>query len=347
MNVERVSLDQGVGFGIGGTNFRTAIYRGGELEGFACLPTPAAPEAFYRTIVRRLLQATEEGATYAVVGVPGTVEDEIDDEGHPRQRLAEMPNIPGLARGSSYPMVEMTKADPAISRYVEEGFEVLFTNDGNLAVQAAAEKLASGESVLADIIVGTGVGGAVAKRDKRFPGRLYHADPAPLELGHNIRDAMQPLVTDEDEISGPAIESRFKIKPEDLPSTHPAAVCIAARLAVITANLGMNAGAELVVYSGGVNVGAQESIESPLKTLLDTIRNSDNKRAGLVPEKLLFVPSDMQDEYELYGTRRAMQSHLIQKVISAMVQETMQLDHDATSILHAAKFRGALKRLAA
>lgn len=106
---EHVSLERGASIGIGGTNFRTAIYDGGELKGFRRQPTPWTPEAFFSTIGRQLLEAAEEGATYAAIGVPGAVFDETDKDGRPVQRLAKMKNIPGLSSGSFYPVEEIDR----------------------------------------------------------------------------------------------------------------------------------------------------------------------------------------------------------------------------------------------
>lgn len=343
MTVGDIRLDHCISIGIGGTHFRRAIYDRGELNGFLPRPTPTEPTAFFTEVGRELLKAADQGAAYGVVGVPGAVFEETDEHGNRKQRLACMPNVAGLSKGAYYPLDEMSRIDPAVGRQIEDGFRVLFTNDGNLAVQAAIATLAKGdEEVVADIIVGTGMGGALARRDRRFPRRIFHAIPGSWELGHNIRRYHDPLDTEENDIAGPAIERRYGVKAEELPKGDPALHYIAGRLALISANLGMNADAELVVFSGGVAIGRQEELESPVRSLLDRYRSSDNPSAARIPQDILFVPQEMEKEFELYGAQGVMRSHLIQMVSDTLIREAMTLDGDATSTL-----RDDLRQLAA
>ena len=86
----------------------------------------------------------------------------------------------------------------------------------------------------------------------------------PLEIGHLMLsgDAADRF---EDRYSGPGMENRYGMSPEDIPAGDPAWAeegTVAGRLAL---TMGLMNGVELVVPTGGVGAGASHKLEPHIR----------------------------------------------------------------------------------
>ena len=215
------SLEIGKGYclAFGGTNARAAYINKGEITNYRNESTPHSTDDFFRWMAKRILEASDSGANWAVAGFPGPVSIVGD-----RLLIGPMANVPGLSK-ESYDLKEMLmKADPACYTLFEEGFRIEPVNDGDLAGQAAAVVVGNTNranfNVVGSLIIGTGVGAAIVKRDPNVTG-VYRPSGMPVEIGH-IMEQDEPDQTYENHYSGPAIAKKHGYSLEDLASEHPA-----------------------------------------------------------------------------------------------------------------------------
>lgn len=334
MNIPEIG--SGVALGIGGTNYRVAdCDPDGNVGDTFITSTPQTPDMFFGETARRLLDAAERGASWVVLGLPGPVRTKVDlGTGKVMQNI-RVTNVRALSEKANPagfdPIAEMTKADPAIAELLapDSGFTYLAINDGDLAVQAAAKFFASNLhgkpeekqcDVVADLIIGTGVGGAIARRDGRFPKKnIFHPDPGSWEVGHiPLLSASYASHTYETTISGPALAKHCDKKATEIAPDDPIWQEVAHGVGGLVLNFAINGGAELVVVSGGTGVNARASYYDALMRTLDMFATSRNPQADKVPE-VAFVPKDKVDTYELYGAHGAVLSHVTRIAVDAAV----------------------------
>lgn len=320
-------LGEGAVVGAGGTFYRFAMCDAeGEPGKLLKMPTPTSRQEFFGQTARLFLGAAEKGATWGFLGVPGLADVEVDADGIVTQHV-EVTNIPALHERVD-PVAEMAAADPAFGRLLGSGFIYLSGNDAKLAALAGAKLFGTSDTtpkkkynVIADIIDGTGTGGGLARRDKRFPGlNLFHPDEGLWEVGHGPETLAYPTRTFEATISGTRLEKYCHEgeQPKDLDSNDPIWDEVAHGLGSLAVNFGIYGGAELVVLSGGVNIRRQKDYRDELERLLDRFERSRNPMANRVPD-IQYVPVEMVDTYELYGARGAVLSHLTRRAIDQLV----------------------------
>jgi predicted NBD/HSP70 family sugar kinase len=320
-------VGEGLAFGVGASNYRTAVCDAeGNIENTFITPTPRTPEEFFAQTTRQTLNAAHDGARWAVLGVPGPVKVQSHPDGLVYQNF-RVTNIPALHRREGFdPTEEMVKADPAILELLhDQEFNFLTVNDGDLAAQAAAHLYGRPNfddeyyETIADLINGTGTGGALVRRDTRFPNdNLFHPDPGLWEIGHSPISLLFPSRTYERTVSGPAVSNHLGIPAEELTADDPVFEEVAHGIGRLVLDFGIYGGADLVVVSGGFAIGTQEYYKENLKRLLDRFANSHNPMADKVPD-VKFVSPEMADTYELHGARGAILSHLTRRAIDQLV----------------------------
>jgi hypothetical protein len=333
-------VGEGIAFGIGGTYYREAecdVHGNVRENSVAVVKTPRTTAEFFAQTGRALLEAHERGAEWAVMGVPGPVKVEVDAEDNVSQNF-RITNVPALSRSEGFdPIAEMGAQDPATQRLIENGFVFLTVNDGDLATQAAAHlygdidksnlpedlqectKTERKYDVIADLIDGTGTGGAVVRRDKRFPStRLFHPDPGLWEVGHIPVIPGFSSRTYEKTVSGTAIEAHCGKPAHELDTTDPIWEEIAHGLGGLVLNFAINGGAELVVLSGGTGIHGQENYKTDMSDMLHRFGKSRNPMADKVPD-VRFAPRKIADTYEMYGAHGAVVSHLTTRAINQLV----------------------------
>lgn len=320
----------GICFGIGATNYRVGeIDPEGNVGDNYTIDTPDNPEEFFGQTARVLLDAAKRGAEWAVLGVPGPVKVEVDEHDRVTQNF-RLTNVPALSRTEGFdPIAEISKAHPAAKQLLEsDNFTLLSAGDGDLAVQAGTKLYGTTDEkrygTVADLINGSGVGGAIARRDARFPdANLFHPDPGLWELGHNLLiPAGFPSRTYEKAISGPSLASHTGKSIKELDQSGDPIWQEAARgMGSLALLLAINGGAELVVVSGGNAIKAQRHLKDEMQRTLDDFAASANPMADKVPD-LQFVSLDIVDTYEMYGARGAVVSHLTRRAIDRLVRAT-------------------------
>lgn len=320
-------LGAGYCIGVGATHYRPAeIDTAGNPIDNGKLPTPDTSTEFFFETGQLILKAHERGAEYMVIGVPGPVWDVPGSDGHESQRFRAT-NIKALSDPSGFDAVaEISATDPAVKRLLaSRDFRLLMVNDGDLAAQAAASRYGispDGKSynAIANLINGSGIGAAVVRRDPDVGnGSLFHPDSGLWELGHLPWSSGLPSVTHETLFSGNALGSRTGRPITELDqSGHVIWQEVAHGMASLVLNLALSSGAELVVISGGNAIKAQRHIKPPLQTILDEFAASTNPMADKTP-KVQFVPRKLEDTYELYGARGAMQSHVARQAVRELI----------------------------
>lgn len=316
-------IGEGVCLGIGGTNYRIAeIDAMGDVVSSYQTPTPNSPAEFFGQAARVILEAADRGATWSVMGAPGPAEVTWDADDVVAQNV-RVTNIPALSRDEGFdPIAEMANADPAAGRLLEsDDFTHVTTNDGKLAVLAGAKLFGSSYTDVGDVIVGSGIGGDLARRDDRFPGAaVYHPDQGLWEIGHNSISTAFPSLTYEKGFSGPALAAlRSVADAKDIRKDDPVWQEVGHAIGDLALILAINGGAKLVVPSGGIGVREQKQYKDGLQRTLDDFANSSNPMADKVPD-IAFVDEDMADTYEMYGAQGAIISHLLLREIDRRVR---------------------------
>jgi hypothetical protein len=319
MNVPDVG--EGLALGVGESTYRFAMV-GSDASVEATqrpIDTPRTPGEFFHTTARWVLDAAQNGAEWGVLGVPGPVSVEVNPDDSITQRM-HLTNIPDLNPPEGFdPIAEMTNADPAVEELLDSGFTFLTVNDGDLAALAAAKLYGKGYEVVGDVINGRGTGGAIARRDLRFPHKdLFHPDPGLWEVGHTPASFDFPSQTPEAMISGLGIEKRFGKPANELALDDPVFKEVAHGIGHRVIELAILGSAELVVISGGIGIKAQHGYRQELHRVLNEFRRSRNPMADRVP-MIKVPPKRMADTYELHGARGAMVSHLTRRAIAQRI----------------------------
>ena len=318
-------IGEGFAIGVGSTHFRAAGYDNNEefvARTFEKIDVPKTREEFFAATASRLLESAHAGAKWAVLGVPGPVSVHVTDSGEVDQSFS-ITNIAGLNNSSGIDPIEgIISADSAADElFRDDEFNFLTINDGDMAAQAAAHLYAIYEDVVASEIDGTGTGGAVVRRDKRFKDQsIWHPDAGLWEIGHEPLSMVLPDVTIETLISGKGIEDRLGMKAELLESNDPHFNTVAHMLGKLAFNFGIKAGAELVVISGGVGIGARSNYMNQLNDVLLRMRESKNPMSKKLPA-VQIVKDSHADTYEMYGAPGAMRSWLIRRKIDELVAQ--------------------------
>lgn len=281
--------------GFGGTNARIGVSAGGDITGFKSIETPSDPEAFYGWMARQVLDAADAGNEWMVAGFPGPVSPD-------GKKVGPMPNIPGLAEGEYDLEAELAAADPAAARLVEQGFRIVNVNDGELAAQAAADRVGRhGFDITAALILGTGIGAGIVKRDPAYSD-VHRADrDNPAEIGHlMVGEGEDPTETYETTLSGPAIERRFG-DARQIPADHPIWRKVGGATARLATTLSLMHGAQLVVPCGGVGGGASDKYGPHLDEIMETYGRFGNGPQRKFAPEIEPVPADEAQIFELYG----------------------------------------------
>lgn len=288
------SIDSGVVLGFGGTNARFGIIDDGDLRSFDTVNTPEQPREFFGWMARQVLHASEDGQAWLVAGFPGPVSAD-------GKLVGPMANVPGLSKNQYSLIEELSAADTAAGRLMEDGFQLIAVNDGELAAQAAASRVGEHHyDKTAALILGTGVGTGVVIRDPNFQN-VYRADRSnPLEIGH-ITLGADPTRTFESFVSGPALERDYGLSAQDLPVDHPAWKRVGETIGQMTTLLGVMNGVGLVVPCGGVGSGGSTKYEPHLRAVMDTYEAYSNGTQKLFMPKIAVVPIDDAQTFELYG----------------------------------------------
>lgn len=295
-------IGEGACFGFGGTNARIGDCGLGDVVNFRSVSTPQNPSDFFAWLATQALEAADNGAQWVVAGFPGPVSPD-------GKLIGPMANVPGMKEDQFDLAEELSQADSAAGRLVEEGFSIVAVNDGELAAQAAAARF--GQHVdgsyakVAALILGTGVGSGVVTQDTPVSD-VYRADKSnPTEIGHYMLSD-DPFDTIENTVSGPALLRQYGKSPEDLNSKHPAWDKIEGFIGRLALQLGLGYGVELVVPTGGIGAGASEKYRLGLRELLENIATYGNATQQLfLPDVRLVHPTEAQ-VFELFGAEGVM-----------------------------------------
>jgi predicted NBD/HSP70 family sugar kinase len=325
------SLNAGSVIGIGATNMRLAMIGSDGSPGtIQKIGTPTTPEKFFTETARFFVTAHENGARWGVMGVPGPTAVQIISK-HETKQYMRVTNIPALVKGFD-PINEMSRADARFASLIDEGtFTYLTINDGDLAAQAAARLYGSSPTktynTIAALINGTGVGGAIVRRDMRFPDlSLFNPDAGLWEIGHTPHAIGMPHHTHETTISGSALEAITGRPTQELTPSNPIWKKVAEAISTQIIHLGLYAGADLVVISG--SNGIHGYYEPEMRHLLETFATSLNPMADKLPRVIIVPrePRSFTDAYELYGARGAICSFVTAREINDHVQTAITIE---------------------
>jgi predicted NBD/HSP70 family sugar kinase len=296
-------LEQGVIFGSGGTNSRDGEYIDGSIVNFHTQETPNGTREYFGWMGNRMLEASDNGANWAVVGVPGPVQQKEDTY------LVNFTNVKAL--GSTYNLIkELTASDPAIGRLIEQGFVIVGANDGDLAAHAAVDQLADPvHNRVGALIFGTGVGGAVVTRDTSDP-QIFRQLKLPFEIGHGVVGEL-PTESFENTYSGTAIAlATGGTEAKDLPIGHPMWDKVGRGVGKLAVLVGVMTGTELVVPTGGVGVGGYDKYCAELDKFMAACQAIGSApQRNLLPE-IRRVPLHQAQEFEMFGAAGIIQDHL-------------------------------------
>jgi predicted NBD/HSP70 family sugar kinase len=291
--MSELCFEQGVVFGIGGTNARVGTSLEGNMEGFRIEATPDQPDEFFRWMARQTLEAADSGAQWAVAGFPGPVSRD-------GSMIGPMVNVPGLSKTALNMQTKLGLAEPAFERLIGDGFDVFAVNDGELAAQAAAHHTDTLiHNTVAALIIGTGVGAGIVNRDQANPN-VYRADQTPSEIGH-IPRSTDPSDTFENSISGTALEKAYGVSTKELPSNHPAWKRVGETAAQLCMLLGLTHGVERIVLCGGVGSGAADYYLKQTLDIIDSYGEFGNSTQNVFLPLVTAVPRTETDSFELHG----------------------------------------------
>lgn len=296
-------LGPGTCLAFGGTNARVGLLDQGDIVDFNSVDTPEDPNDFALWMARQTLLAADRGDGWVVAGFPGPVAAD-------GTYVGPMANVRGM-KDTQYDLGhEMTVADPAIGRLLNDGFTLINVNDGELAAQAAAVRVAEERHKKVGIlIIGSGNGAGIVNRDQKLPTVFRPDRSCPTEIGHLLLSD-DPFDTYENMISGPAIERVYDKGPRQLDSTHPVWRKVGVKAAQLTMILGLMQGAELVVPTGGVGAGASDKYGHHLRNVLEQVAEFGNAtQKKFIPEIVTIDPSEAQ-VFELYGAEGVMRDFM-------------------------------------
>jgi len=300
-----IDSGSGVVLGFGGTNARIAIAEHGDIRGFSSIMTPETPREFFGWMSRHVLDAANDGHGWLVAGLPGPV----DPEG---SLVGPMANVPGLADRRYDLREELSAADPATSRLMDEGFSVVAVNDGELAAQAAATMTDDpycSYGKVAALILGTGVGAGVVVKDEAFPGVFRSDKTNPLEIGHVLLSD-DPIDTFENLVSGPALERAYGTDARELAADHPAWKRVGVTVGKLSIMLGLMNGVEFIVPCGGVGAGAADKYWPYMTNLIKTTKLYGNKAQRLFVPNIMAPRPEEAQTFEMFGGEAVMRDFL-------------------------------------
>lgn len=302
-SMSKVSLESGVVLGFGGTNARVGKCSEGDVVGFTSESTPQHSQEFFGWMARQVLSAADDGNAWLVAGFPGPVSPD-------GQFVGPVVNVPGLANDQHNIKHELTAADPAAGKLLDEGFTLIAVNDGELAAQAAATRVGGyAFNRTAALIIGTGVGAGMVDRDTAYANVCRADRNNPAEIGHILLSS-DPTDTYENAISGPSLADRYGKDARQLPKNHPAWKRVGEVAGQLATTLGMMHGADLVVPCGGVGAGASEMYDIHLRRMIDAYREYGNGAQKLFLPKIVPVPSADCDIFEMFGAEGVMRDFL-------------------------------------
>lgn len=298
-------IGKGLCLGIGGTNARVSFCENKEVCDFRVEPTPVDTQAFFQWMAEEIITAAEQGATWAVVGVPGLAKETT--HGH---SIGPLANVPGLSKKSYMLEEELAKANPKITTLRKQGFAITVVNDGLLSAFAAADTFGEHEgkkyNAIAYFIMGTGVGGAIVRRQK---DDTFRPSESLMEIGH------VPLQHDLEEtfetaLSGTGLERKHGRKAEHLDAEHAAWQEVGRYLGQMVMILGLVGGADLVVMGSGVGSNAYEFYYPYLEEYLEKFRKSSNTVHQLTVPAVVAVPPKDAQKFEMHGAEGVIRHYL-------------------------------------
>lgn len=305
--MQEIRAGAGVCMGFGGTNARIADCFNGDIERFRVLPTPNKPDQFFAWVARNLLEASSRGKEWLVAGFPGLVSRDGSIVG-------PLNNVSGMREEEYDLKSQLASFDPAVERVMDDGFMLMAVNDGTLAAHAAASRIGDyAYSLTGVVIVGTGVGAGIVEKDQSL-NNVYRSVRLPLEIGHSLLSS-DPEDTIENRYSGTAIEKKYG-NPKDLGPEHPVWVEEGQRIGRLALDLGLNFGADLVVPTGGVGAGASDKFRAHTDRFIEDVLARGNKPQRNLMPKVMYVPPNECDGFEMYGAEGVMRDFLSRRLPS-------------------------------
>lgn len=298
-----VQIERGVCLGFGGSNARVATCADSDIYGFEAVETPSEPNLFFSWMARNLLNASHKGNGWLVAGFPGLVSPD-------GKLVGPLNNVSGMREEQYNLREQLVAADTEVERVIDQGFILLPVNDGTLAAQAAASRIGEHQyDKTGALIIGTGVGAGVVKRDANYLNVHRTDNSNPYEIGHIVLSG-DPLDRAEDNFSGPGMEARYGACPKDLPPDHPAWEREGEAIGRLATLLGIMNGVDLVVPTGGVGIGGSTSYSPHLTRFMENYKRFGNGAQKMyTPEIKLVSPAEC-DEFEMYGAEGAIRDHL-------------------------------------
>ncbi|GAC1387524.1 MAG: hypothetical protein NVS1B7_0730 [Candidatus Saccharimonadales bacterium] len=292
--MQSITSEAGVVIGFGGTHARVGTSIDSDIENFSAVNTPSRPADFFEWMGRQVLSAADQGNSWLVAGFPGPVSND-------GQIVGPLVNVPGLSENQYNLTHELIAVEPAVGRLINNQFTLIAVNDGELAAQAAADRIGHyNYARVAALILGTGVGAGVVDRDRHFSNVCRPDRKNPVEIGHILTSA-DPTDTFEQQISGPALERRYGQACRDLPAQHPAWKLVGETLGQLATTLGVINGVELVVTCGGVGAGASTKYAPYLTNMIDMYKRFGNRTQQLFLPEIISIPSADSQIFELFG----------------------------------------------
>lgn len=289
-----VSVESGVILGFGGTNARIGTSSEGDVRGFSTISTPQQPKEFFSWMARQVLDAAAGGNHWLVAGFPGPVS--------PDGRLVgPMANVPGLTDARYDLIQELSAVDSAVGQLLDDNFSLIAVNDGELAAQAAANRIGGYKhSRTAALILGTGVGAGIVDLDRVYKNVCRADRSNPVEIGHALLSS-DPFDTFENTVSGPALARAYGKDARELAADHPAWKRVGEVAGQLATTLGVMNSVELVVPCGGVGAGASDNYLPHLLKMIDNYRQYGNGTQKLFLPEIIPVPSADSQIFELFG----------------------------------------------
>lgn len=294
--------------GFGATNARVGHLVDGQLEFSGPAETPSNPAEFADWMARQVLQASHQGDNWVVAGFPGPVNAD-------GTKVGPFANVHGMKDARYNLYADMVAAEPALGRLIEdENYPLIHVNDGELAAQAVAVRVAKpGQDKVAALIVGTGNGSGIVNRDKIFRNVFRPDRSCPIEIGHCILSS-DPFDSYEHALAGPGLSRYYNGDTRQFDASHPAARKVGELIAQQSLLLGLMLGAELVVPTGGIGAGASDKYESHMRNVLSSIELHGNETQRLyLPEVALIDPAEAQS-FELWGALGVVNDHFTSEV---------------------------------
>jgi len=294
---------------LGATNAREARIVDRSVETFHIEPTPTKVTEFYGWLARRLLDAADDGVEHAVIGVPGPVVTTPAGI-----EMGPMTNIGGgnsrLAKNAYNVNRWLRRADPGIDALPEDYLHVV--NDGDLAGHAVGARFGTTDGstakhrVLGALINGSGVGLGVVSWDAH--AGLYRRMHLPLEIGKAPYDDLSNY---EQNISGTALSECWHdvlgesgvewVRGRDLPANHQVWADVGNGMGRLSMMAGTMLGAEVIVPTGGVGIGAREKYQKHLDGFVEGLRELGNDAEQRMVPEIRYVPAGEEQTFELLG----------------------------------------------